>query len=96
MEQHGLGRYAQAFKALGDSRRLKIVELLAAHGELCVCKLEEALGLSQSLVSYHLACLVKGGLISGRSVGTWSYYRLNEEAMDELLSESLLEHIKGR
>jgi ArsR family transcriptional regulator len=37
---------SQAFRALGDETRLRIVALLS-HGELCVCHLEKALGISQ-------------------------------------------------
>lgn len=37
--------FSRLFKALADETRLRIVALLS-HGELCVCRLEEALRLS--------------------------------------------------
>ena len=45
---------SRLFKALGDETRLRIVALLS-HGELCVCHIQEALGLSQPNVSRQVA-----------------------------------------
>ena len=45
-----LQQASRLFKALGDETRLRIVALLS-HGELCVCHLESALGLTQFLSS---------------------------------------------
>jgi ArsR family transcriptional regulator, arsenate/arsenite/antimonite-responsive transcriptional repressor len=67
--------FSRLFKALGDETRLRIVALLS-HGELCVCHLEEALGLSQPKVSRHLATLRAAGVVEDRRDGTWVYYRL--------------------
>ena len=67
--------FSRLFKALADETRLRIVALLA-HGELCVCHLEEALGLSQPKVSRHLATLRAAGVVEDRREGTWVYYRL--------------------
>ncbi|HZO08390.1 MAG TPA: metalloregulator ArsR/SmtB family transcription factor, partial [Myxococcota bacterium] len=58
------------FRALGDETRLRIVALLA-HGELCVCHLHEALGLSQPNVSRHLAVLRGAGVVGDRRDGKW-------------------------
>ena len=63
------------FKALCDETRLRIVALLS-HGELCVCHLHEALGLSQPNVSRQLAILRAAGIVEGRRDGRWVYYRL--------------------
>jgi ArsR family transcriptional regulator len=45
--------------------------------QLCVCELEEALGLPQSTLSSHLAVLKKGGLLKAEKRGKWAYYQLN-------------------
>jgi ArsR family transcriptional regulator len=63
------------FKALGDETRLRMVALLA-HGELCVCHLQEALELSQPATSRHLAVLRAAGVVEARRDGSWIYYRL--------------------
>ena len=65
----------QLFRALGDETRLRIVALLA-HGELCVCHVEKALGLSQPHVSRALGILRAAGLVEARREGTWVYYGL--------------------
>ena len=66
-------------KALGDETRLRMVALLS-HGELCVCHVEEALGLSQPTASRHLAILKGAGVVSSRRMGNWVYYRLAPQA----------------
>ncbi len=63
------------FRALGDETRLQLVVLLSG-GELCVCHLVMVLGLSQPMVSRHLAILKNAGLIQSRRQGNWMYYRL--------------------
>ena len=63
------------FKALGDETRLRIVALLS-HGELCVCHLEEALGIQQSNASRQLAVLRAAAIVEHRRNGSWVYYRL--------------------
>lgn len=65
-----------AFKALGDATRLRIAHLLG-EGEVSVCHVHEALGLSQPKVSRHLAYLRRVGLVSTRRDGRWIYYRLS-------------------
>jgi ArsR family transcriptional regulator len=66
---------SRLFKALGDETRLRIVALLS-HGELCVCHLERALGLSQPNVSRQLGILRAAGVVADRRQGNWVYYRL--------------------
>lgn len=67
------------FKALGDESRLRIVALLS-HGELCVCHIEAALGLSQSNSSRQLSVLRNAGVVEARREGTWVYYSLAPQA----------------
>jgi ArsR family transcriptional regulator, arsenate/arsenite/antimonite-responsive transcriptional repressor len=66
---------SRLFKALADETRLRIVALLS-HGELCVCHLHEALGISQPNVSRHLAVLRAAGIVEDRREGKWIHYRL--------------------
>ena len=67
------------FKNLADDTRLKVLLMLAAHGELCVCELTEALDQGQPKISRHLALLKKNRLIEDRRQGQWVYYRLHEK-----------------
>lgn len=81
------GKIEAAYKktnALANPIRLKILSLLVAHKELCVCEIENALGLKQSKVSYHLSSLMDGEFIRRRQSGPWSYYSLTDNATDIL------------
>ena len=85
-----------AFKALSDPKRLQILELLKARGAsccslvganeegLCACDLEEALGVSQSVVSHHMDALCRAGLVRREKRGRWMYYRRSEPSLDRL------------
>ena len=69
-------------RLLGEESRLRIFSLLTTS-ELCVCEIEDATGLSQSLVSNHLAALRRAGLVESRrddEDGRWIFYRANREA----------------
>lgn len=78
----------RAFRALGDETRMRIVALLV-HGELCVCHLETALGISQPNCSRQLGILKAAGIVDSRRDGTWVYYRITEqdhESVENVLS----------
>lgn len=76
------------FDALGDPSRLVILQHLQL-GEHRVVDLTEHLGLSQSTVSKHLACLRECGLVDFRSQGRASVYSLNHsEAVIALLASA--------
>lgn len=67
---------ANIFKALADETRLRILALLLAEDELCVCDIISAVQLPQSTVSRHLAYLRKSGLVNDRRCGLWMYYSI--------------------
>ncbi|MEH2074985.1 MAG: metalloregulator ArsR/SmtB family transcription factor [Nostoc sp.] len=67
---------AAGFHALSDPLRISVLELLRQR-ELCVCDLCEALGVSQSKLSFHLKTLKEAGLVNSRQEGRWIYYSLN-------------------
>jgi ArsR family transcriptional regulator, cadmium/lead-responsive transcriptional repressor len=73
---------AALFRSLGDPARLAIVQRLAS-AEARVVDLVNELGLAQSTVSTHLACLRDCGLVTSRPVGRASLFRL---ACPELLA----------
>jgi ArsR family transcriptional regulator len=71
--------FAQTIKALSDPVRLRIIMLLQAEGELCVCDLMAVLGLPQSTVSRHLAYLKRGCWVDTRRQGVWMHYTLSRK-----------------
>jgi ArsR family transcriptional regulator len=72
------------FKALADPTRISIVNRLASADECCVCDLTEAFDLSQPTISHHLKVLRDAGLVECSRRGTWAYYRLVPEAVQQL------------
>ena len=72
--------HAQIFKALSDPIRLRIILLLQAEGELCVCDLMAVLNLPQSTVSRHLAYLRRSCWVDTRREGLWMHYKLSEKS----------------
>jgi len=70
------------FSALSNEIRLRSLILLQLQGELCVCELTHALGLSQPMISRHLALLRDAGLVSDRRAGQWIYYCINPALAD--------------
>ncbi|HEX8631311.1 MAG TPA: metalloregulator ArsR/SmtB family transcription factor [Catenuloplanes sp.] len=73
------------FRSLADETRLRIVARLAA-GEARVVDLTGELGLAQSTVSKHLACLRDCGLIDYRTEGRQSFYALTRPELMDLLA----------
>ena len=86
----------QYFKALGDTIRLRILNLLL-HGELCVCDIQYVLEATQPNVSRHLAYLKNSGLVLDRRDGYRIFYRLSDpkEGMKKRLFEFLQDAYKN-
>ena len=63
------------FKALADTSRLEIVDMLSC-GELCACKILEKFNITQPTLSHHMKILCDSGLVTGRKEGKWTYYSL--------------------
>lgn len=77
---------AATFKALGDPARLRLLSFIAAQpgAEACVCHLTEPVGLSQPTVSHHLKVLNEAGLLDRERRGTWVYYRIASDRLEEV------------
>lgn len=75
---------AALFRALADPARVRIVNVLASEGSVCVCELTEPLGLSQPTVSHHLKKLTDAGLVEREQRGKWAYFSIGEGALERL------------
>ena len=70
-------------KALSDPRRLSIFDMLM-EGVQCNCEISERLGVSLSLISYHLRVLSEAGLVESErdpEDARWVYYSVNRAAL---------------
>ena len=81
----GLVPAVALFRSLADPARLAIIQHLSA-GEARVVDLTGVLGLAQSTVSSHLACLRDCGLVDVRPAGRASVYSLRQPALLGLLA----------
>lgn len=77
----------ETFRAVADPTRLRIVFALSA-GELCVCDLAAALGMSASAVSHQLRLLRGLRLVRRRRVGRNVFYTLDDGHVLRLLREA--------
>lgn len=85
-EVAALSAAACLFDGFSDRSRLSIVQHLLA-GEHRVVDLTRHLGLAQSTVSAHCACLLDCGVLQVRTQGRASYYSLaHPEATMEMLA----------
>ncbi|MGH2569127.1 MAG: ArsR/SmtB family transcription factor [Bacteroidota bacterium] len=75
-EQKGLATLADLLSLAGNVQRLKILYLLHAHKEMCVCDLAEVLDLSDSAASQHLRKLKDKNTVKTRRQGQTIYYSL--------------------
>lgn len=84
-----------ALKALASGQRRAILRILTIDGgdrgkscripdEMCGCKLSERLGLAASTISHHMSVLRDAGLVMSRKEGTWVYYTVRREVLDEV------------
>ena len=77
---------AKYFRGLGDSTRVRILELLRDEGELTVSELVERLELPQPKVSNHLACLRWCGFIEARREHRTVYNRIADKRVLKMLA----------
>lgn len=72
------------FHSLADPTRLRIVQRLMG-GETRVRDLVSELGLAQSTISEHVACLRDCGLVNGRAEGRQVFYSLTRPELIDIL-----------
>jgi ArsR family transcriptional regulator len=87
--------FERFFQALGDTTRLRLLNLMGDQ-EVCVCYFVEVLNQTQPKISRHLAYLRSAGLVEARRDGKWMHYRIimpPNEGAAKILRELLL-HFK--
>jgi DNA-binding transcriptional ArsR family regulator len=77
---------AKYFRALGDTTRLRVLELLTETGEMTVGELVQHLGMPQPKVSNHLSCLRWCGFVEARRDGRTVGYRVADGRVSALVA----------
>ena len=84
-----IGELADVFGLLSDPGRLRLLTSLLEAGELCVCDLAAATGLTESSISHALRLLRAHRVVQVRRAGRMSYYRLADSHVRLLLDLGL-------
>lgn len=72
-----LKKGVELFNAFNDEARIRIVNLIYHHQEMCITDLELILDYTQTKTSRHLSFLKNSGVLKFKKVDQWSYYFLN-------------------
>ena len=65
-------------KGLSDENRLRIICLIFRKSGMCVCEIQEIIGLSQPTISFNLKKLEEAEIITHSKSGLWVNYSINE------------------
>lgn len=76
---------AEAFKALSDENRIKILKILKG-GEKCAGDILEMLDITQPTLSHHMKVLSESGLVVARKEFKFTYYSISSDLADAILS----------
>ncbi len=90
--------FETTLRALANDRRLQILEWLKrpadgfppqVDGDLvkdgvCGLSIANRLGVSQPTASEHLNIMLRAGLIEGKKIKQWTFYRRDEKSIREL------------
>ncbi len=80
------GEVAGLLKAMANQRRLMVLCTLVEVGEMRVGDLVEAIGISQSALSQHLALMREEGLVTFRRDSQVLWYRIADPRTEALLA----------
>lgn len=72
------------FKALNDSTRREILELLKKR-DLTAGEIADQFHISKPSISHHLDLLKQAGLVNSVKEGQYIYYSLNTTVFDEIV-----------
>ncbi len=81
----------ELFKLLSCHTRFEIMNMLIVNEHVCVCHLEEKLGLSQANASKHLKLFRDLNVVDTEKIGKSVFYQLNDKFKAE--HKLLLEYV---
>ena len=97
MKEHNelqLLQLAELYKVLGDSTRIRILDLLSRQ-ELCVQDIADGLNMTQSAISHQLRLLKQAALVKCRREGKSIFYSLADDHVRHIL-DTAIEHLSER
>ena len=92
LNEEDLLNMADFYKALSDSTRIKIIDLLEKN-ELCVCDIASVINMTKSAVSHQLKYLREMNLVKAKKTGKEVWYSLADEHV-KLVFDVCFEHVR--
>ena len=78
MNANLINKNIKFLKAISDEGRIRIISLLFNRNDMCVCELQEIIGLAQPTISFNLRKLEEAEIITHIKNGTWVNYSINK------------------
>ncbi len=72
------------FKALSEEPRVRILNLLQNHDEMCISDIELILDYTQTKTSRHMSYLKNAGIVGYRKSDQWIFYYIQDEVQSLL------------
>ena len=67
-----------------DKTTAHLAKNISEKGGVCVGDIQEKANMSQSTVSHYLTMMQRVGLLESERHGKWTYYRRNEDRIQEI------------
>ncbi len=78
------GKLVRVLKALADAKRFRMVQEIAAAGELSCGQLGDKFDLSQPTISHHLKILLDAEVLQARHEAQHHFISVNQQLLDEV------------
>jgi Predicted transcriptional regulators len=80
---------AELFKVLGDSTRIRIINLLS-EDEFCVADIAARLNMTQSAISHQLRLLKASRLVKSKRVGQQIFYSFYDTHISDIINTAII------
>ena len=81
-----LKKGVELFNALNEEARIRILNLIYHHHEMCIADLELILDFTQTKTSRHLSYLKNAGVVKAKKQDQYVYYSINS-AYDDFITQ---------
>lgn len=88
IDEENVKRQSYAFKALADTNRIKILQLLK-NRSMCSCEITVALDLTEPNTSHHLNLLERNNIVRTEKRGKWIFYELQQSTIQDMCKKIL-------
>ena len=80
-------QFSRISKAISDGKRYRMLERIAAEGEITCSNVGGGLGITAATCSHHIKELADAGLVNVRRAGKFGYIRLRKRVWQQFLKQ---------